>query len=67
VRLSHCFVTAVFAEVSGLSFACFPFGPGLRAYGAGLSWGFQTHSMGMKDEAEALQNCKFHRLMMMTG
>ena len=40
VRLSHCVIAALLAEVSVLSFACFPFGPGLRAYGAGLSQGF---------------------------
>ncbi|KAF8498611.1 hypothetical protein F5888DRAFT_1690459 [Russula emetica] len=38
VRLSHCFIDALLTEVAGLS--CFPFGPGLRAYGAGLSRGF---------------------------
>ena len=56
IRLLCCFVAALLAEVLVSSFACFSFGPGLWAYGAGLSWGFQTHSIGMKDKAS--KNCK---------
>ena len=48
VRLSRSFVAVLLAEVSGLSFACFPFGPGLRAYGAGRSRGFRTGLTGME-------------------
>lgn len=52
VRLLRVVLVALFANVvhpgpPGPFLACFPFGPGLREYGASLSQGFQMHSAGI--------------------
>jgi hypothetical protein len=60
VRLSRRFVAALLDEVSGLLFVCFPFGPGLQAYGAGLSQGFRTRSTGMEAKMLNFKKSKNH-------
>ena len=47
VRLSRVFLVVFLADVGHPSLARFPFGPGLRAYGAGASRGFRMRSGGI--------------------